>query len=508
MGQIRHCFLLPVQSIAAVEVFVVAMYLLCLAAFVCGALWLLWPKTKRKVPDFPQVPGRLPVLGNFHQLGGPENLAAKFEEWVAEFGGEDGVCECRIAGCRYIIVGGHDAVLEVMRQRPYKLRRSAAVRNLDGLCGLFLAEGSDWRVQRRVFAPALSHAHMESYLPVMKKVAGKLVSTWRTGPGVVGSNCSAKGQPILDAMASYASDVTAIAGFGADQDSFGAPNPLIQDMNRIFAIALERTLWYDVFRYWQVRCYVAGRHHVHPTQTRTRTQTPHAPAHTHSAPTRTHKRTHIRPTQPTHARTRLYWGAEERPRSESAARPAAGHTATLLPVQLLPFGTYLDGLGQALGRVSSALLKVVVARADLHKSKTAGGFSEHAIGSSEDAIGSFEPATYHGTGAGTLLDSMMARVAMGQGRNNGTELFTHRTMVDNLITAFLAGTDTTGIALAWMLHTLALDAELQAECAAEALGVDVNAAKGAELMARLPTIRSLFWEVNRVNGPVSPKEYA
>eukprot|EP00962_Isochrysis_galbana_P060421 scaffold34868_cov129-Isochrysis_galbana.AAC.1 len=96
----------------------------------------------------------------------------------------------------------------------------------------------------------------------------------------------------------------------------------------------------------------------------------------------------------------------------------------------------------------------------------------------------------------------MARVALGKGKSEGKDLFTHRTMVDNLVTAFLAGTDTTGIALAWMLHMLALDAQLQAECAAEALQVDVDAADGAELMVNLPAIRSLYWEVNRVNGPV------
>lgn len=167
-------------------------------------------------------------------------------------------------------------------------------------------------------------------------------------------------------------------------------------------------------------------------------------------------------------------------------RPAT--SPPIPPAQVLPFGTYLDGMGQALGRITSALFKVVAARAEQHASPQPAGASA--------------PATHNGTGTGTLLDIMMARVALGKGKSEGKDLFTHRTMVDNLVTAFLAGTDTTGIALAWMLHTLALDAQLQAECAAEALQVDVDAADGAELMAKLPAIRSLYWEVNRVNGPV------
>jgi hypothetical protein len=89
-------------------------YLAAVAALLL-ALRLFWPR--RRPASFSKVPGALPLLGNALQLGQPEALVERFEEWLDEHG-QDGVCECTLAGMRYIIVGGHDAVMELMRQRP------------------------------------------------------------------------------------------------------------------------------------------------------------------------------------------------------------------------------------------------------------------------------------------------------------------------------------------------------------------------------------------------------
>lgn len=229
------------------------------------------------MPGFPRVPGRIPLLGNLHQLGGPANLGKKCEEWVAAFGGEDGICECSLGGRRYVLVGGLDAVLEMMRQRPYKVRRSAMVLTFDGACGLFHAEGSDWQVQRRVVAPAFGHAHMEAYLPAMKTVATRLVDTWRAGPGVVDGNGAATGQPILKAMSSYASDVTALVSFDADLDSVRNSHPFVDDVNHTFDIALRRALRYDVFRYWEVCTHALACARTRIRHAHTRTSPPPQP---------------------------------------------------------------------------------------------------------------------------------------------------------------------------------------------------------------------------------------
>lgn len=141
-----------------------------------------------------------------------------------------------------------------------------------------------------------------------------------------------------------------------------------------------------------------------------------------------------------------------------------------------PFGTLLDGMGQALRRTTATLT---------------GAVTQHKLSHGSGR---------QGTGVGTFLDNMLARVALGEGRERGKDVFTERRMVDNLIGAFLAGTDTTSNALMWMLHALATDPELQAECAAEAVSLDLDAADEATLMDSLPAIRSLYWETNRLKG--------
>jgi cytochrome P450 len=134
---------------------------------------------------------------------------------------------------------------------------------------------------------------------------------------------------------------------------------------------------------------------------------------------------------------------------------------------MYPFRDYLDGLGQALRRTTATLT---------------GAVTQHKLthGSGKQS-----------KGVGTFLDSMLARVALGEGREGGKDVFTERRMVDNLLVAFLAGTDTTSNAMMWMLHTLAKDPVLQEDCAAEALSFDLDEADEATILARLPTIRLL-----------------
>mmetsp|Transcript_7089 Transcript_7089/g.19989 ORF Transcript_7089/g.19989 Transcript_7089/m.19989 type:complete len:308 (-) Transcript_7089:317-1240(-) len=146
-----------------------------------------------------------------------------------------------------------------------------------------------------------------------------------------------------------------------------------------------------------------------------------------------------------------------------------------------PVLKYMDGMSQAIRRLKDLFHETVSAR--------------QTCAATRDP-----PARM---GVGTFLDIMEARVAMGEGRDAGgagKDLFDQKRLIDNLLTAFLAGTDTTGIALVWMLQQLALDSKLQAECANEAMAVNIEDADESEILARLPTIRSLYWEVNRLFG--------
>eukprot|EP00968_Pinguiococcus_pyrenoidosus_P004354 scaffold295_cov257-Pinguiococcus_pyrenoidosus.AAC.2 len=72
----------------------------------------------------------------------------------------------------------------------------------------------------------------------------------------------------------------------------------------------------------------------------------------------------------------------------------------------------------------------------------------------------------------------------------------------NAFTLFAAGSDTSAITAAWMFYHLARDAQLQQDTRNEALAADLSDDLSfAEIIQRLPILRSLFQEVLRVSGP-------
>eukprot|EP00967_Tisochrysis_lutea_P069570 scaffold91482_cov33-Tisochrysis_lutea.AAC.4 len=170
---------------------------------------------------FNRVAGALPLLGNAHQLGRMQNFSKRLESWLDEYGGDEGVCECDIMGVRYVLVGGVTPILELMRQRPDRLRRAKAFGPLvrDGIDSVLTAEGKLWRAQRRVFSPAFSHNHMQGYLPAIKCVAKRLVAKWENGPGCCEWGGKHPGQPINRDFSCVAADVISLIAFTFDFDS-------------------------------------------------------------------------------------------------------------------------------------------------------------------------------------------------------------------------------------------------------------------------------------------------
>jgi cytochrome P450 len=126
---------------------------------------------------------------------------------------------------RYIIVGGHEAMLELMRHRPDKARRAQSFGPLvqDGIDGVLTAEGKFWRAQRRVISPAFSPGKMDGYLPAMKTVARRLVRKWQGGPGMERGNGAATVQPVTDDMSCLTADLISLTAFTYDLNSLSSP---------------------------------------------------------------------------------------------------------------------------------------------------------------------------------------------------------------------------------------------------------------------------------------------
>jgi cytochrome P450 len=144
-------------------------------------------------------------------------------------------------------------------------------------------------------------------------------------------------------------------------------------------------------------------------------------------------------------------------------------------------GQYLDGLGFAIDRVSTMMDQVVRDYEREHVSSSSSGDG----GESTDTR-STSPKKK--TFLSKLYDVM---------HSEKTQL-SHERVIGNIVTLFLAGTDTTSKTLAFALYLLARDTELQKELRAEAAGVDLKAATLQDLFDRLPRLKSFLHEVHRM----------
>jgi cytochrome P450 len=146
-------------------------------------------------------------------------------------------------------------------------------------------------------------------------------------------------------------------------------------------------------------------------------------------------------------------------------------------------GQYLDGLGFAINRVLKMMDQVVHDYECERGSTSSGGDGEE----STDASGTSPKKK---TFLSKLYDVM---------HSEKTQLSRER-VIGNIVTLFMAGTDTTSKTLAYALYLIARDTELQKELQAEAASVDLKAATLQDLFESLPRLKSFLHEVHRMYG--------
>ena len=105
--------------------------------------------------------------------------------------------------------------------------------------------------------------------------------------------------------------------------------------------------------------------------------------------------------------------------------------------------------------------------------------------------------------AGTIL-SKMVELNTTEGEEGR---MSRRRLIGNVITLFVAGTDTTSITITWMIYFISLDADLQDRLRAEAFAFDFEALQsGGERMdavlRNLPVMHAVVLETLRTRGPV------
>jgi len=186
-----------------------------------------------------QLPGPrgVPLFGNGLQVE-PERFHLQLEQWCREFGP---YYKLQLGGRKILVVGDHDAVAKVLRDRPDGLRRTTRLEEVwteMGLApGVFGANGDVWRRQRRMVMAGFDPAHVKRYYPSMQKVAQRLAGRWQA---------AARHGRQIDLQADlmrYTVDTIAQLAFGAEVNTLQSDGDILQHhLDKIFPAVFKRVL--------------------------------------------------------------------------------------------------------------------------------------------------------------------------------------------------------------------------------------------------------------------------
>ncbi len=190
------------------------------------------PKPLRAFEDVPG-PRRLPVLGNALQLE-PDRLHQQLEAWCDEFGP---MFRLQIGNRRLLVVGDHQVIATVLRDRPDGFRRTARLediwRDMGMPLGLFIVNGDTWKRQRRMVMAGFDPAHVRRYFPKLQVVAQRLVQRWRAADEI----------DLQADLMRYTVDTIAGLAFGAEVNTLQSDGDVIQKhLDKIFPALFHRAI--------------------------------------------------------------------------------------------------------------------------------------------------------------------------------------------------------------------------------------------------------------------------
>ncbi len=188
----------------------------------------------RRYEDLPGPRG-LPIVGNSLQLDTPR-VHQQMERWCREYGP---IYRLRLGRRRTIVIGEHETVAAVLRDRPDGFRRTSRLEEIWTEMGLkpgvFGANGESWRQQRRMVMASFDPAHIKTYYPSLCAVAQRLVERWRG---------AARENRAIDLQADlmrYTVDTIAGLAFGTNVNTLESDEDIIQKhLDKIFPALWRR----------------------------------------------------------------------------------------------------------------------------------------------------------------------------------------------------------------------------------------------------------------------------
>jgi cytochrome P450 len=197
----------------------------------------------RRISSLPG-PRPWPQVGNLFQIR-PLTVHRDIERWCLRYGTFFPVYFGRT---QVLVVADHEAVAAILRDRPDGFRRPSVTARISdemgGLPGLFMAEGSEWRNQRRMVMQGFAPHAIKAYFPALVKVALRLQRRW--------DGAAQAGQEIDLAadLKRYTVDIIAGLAFGTEVNTIdGGEDTIQRHLDVILPAIARRSL--TLLPYWR-----------------------------------------------------------------------------------------------------------------------------------------------------------------------------------------------------------------------------------------------------------------
>jgi cytochrome P450 len=188
----------------------------------------------RTIAALPGPPG-LPLIGNAHQLVRTSRLHLTVERWARRYGP---IFSADVGPRSFVAIADAEAINEILRDRPAGFRRwrdqRQVIEEMNGT-GVFIAEGDDWRRQRRLIVTSLNTHRLHHYFDIVR------VSTERLRRRLLEAASEGRSLAIADELTSYTVDVTSALALGHDLNTLERrDNELQGHIQRVLEMTARR----------------------------------------------------------------------------------------------------------------------------------------------------------------------------------------------------------------------------------------------------------------------------
>jgi cytochrome P450 len=189
-------------------------------------------------------PRALPLLGNALDLK-PRTMHLQLEEWARIYGD---LYLCYLGRQPVLVISNPEMTRKVLMDRPDGFGRIRKLsRALDSLkmVGIFVAEGENWRRQRKLINPGFSPTHLETFFPSLVTITQRLHTLLdreaQQGNGV----------DVLKLLLRYTVDAISVVSFGVDTNTLeNGPDAIHRHIEHIFPAIQQRVS--APLPYWKI----------------------------------------------------------------------------------------------------------------------------------------------------------------------------------------------------------------------------------------------------------------